>query len=136
MKQYILTTAILATLAAPAVAGGKNGNNGVGNQCQGNSCGTGAQGIPGATGPAGPAGARGPAGSSGDHINAAAIGALELLDPTPGGWTGGIGVTGSEGNASAALGIGYGTSANTMLYGKLASDGKDALGSVGFSFRF
>ena len=40
MKQLTsLTTAILLVLSTQAFAGGDNGNNGVGNECQGNSCG-------------------------------------------------------------------------------------------------
>lgn len=149
MNKLITLAAIIAALSTPALAGGANGNNGQGNQCQGNSCGpsgpkgpkgdTGATGATGATGPAGADGARGPrgyAGSSDDYVTAAAIGALELLDPVVGGWVGGIGITGDNSTVAGAIGIGYGTGPDSMLYGKVASDGSDVMASVGFSFRF
>lgn len=123
MKKYITLATILTTLAMPAAAFDWEELRGP-------------RGPIGQTGPQGQPGQPGQDASSSDYINAAAIGALELLDPIPGGWTGGVGVTGSEDNAAGAIGVGYGTSADTMLYGKIASDGRDALGSVGFSFRF
>lgn len=121
------------------------------------------KGDPGPAGPEGPKGERGPAGQDGapgapgvdgrdasfdadafhaGQTAAAAIGAQELLDPDEGGWVYGIGLTGlftDYSDAGAVSGaIGYGLTADSMIYGKVSTGlGGDATAvHLGYTARF
>jgi len=160
MRNYIALTAALAILAAPAMAGGSNGNHGNGNQCQGNSCGgdtgpkgpKGNDGEHGEQGPKGDTGARGPAGLNGTNglngIDAVArysvsqnaadrgLASLQTRTAKDGQWTGALALAGSDDLDAIAGGVRYGFTDRMDGYAVISVPfkGSDVAWGVGVTF--